>query len=148
MEPAALHPDPAGARYISPALTEHILSQIQRELDAEVTAQNRQAHSQASSATPGWTFNMRELSNMASTMREAMAALKQKIAASTQSFETEVGHSHINVDKVDAVTSELKAANKEVEQMLGESGSNFTPAGSEQGLGPPDINGVQINRVK
>lgn len=94
---------------------------------------------------------MRELSNMASTMREAMAALKLKIANSTQSFQTELGHSQVNIDKVDAVTGELKAANQEVEQMLGQSGSNFTPASSAEPtstLGPPDSNGVQVNRLK
>lgn len=138
MEPDALPSDTIRAGGLCAATREHVIAQVQRELDAEVSAQNRSAT--ASSRE----FTMRELSNMATTMREAVAALKQKVAASTAAFQAEVGHSTVNVGKVDAMTSELKAANKEVEQMLGQSGSNFTPDGSN--LGPADINGVQVNK--
>lgn len=89
---------------------------------------------------------MREISNIALVMRENIASLKAKAQAATDAFQAEVSNSLASIDKVHSMTQELKAANKEVEQMLGQSGSNFTPAGSGSTLGPPDINGVQVNK--
>lgn len=126
------------------ATREHIMAQLQRELDAEVISQNKQARLQRD-------MDMREVSGMAQTLRDAIATLKSKTASATAAFQAEVNNSNVNIDKVTSLTSELKAANQEVEQMLGQSGSNFTPATSAEPistLGPPDINGVQINRAK
>ena len=91
---------------------------------------------------------MQEISDMATAMRASIASLKVKAKTATDAFQAEVNNSHTNIDKVTSMTQELKTANQEVEQMLGQSGSNFTPAGSVDTLGPPDINGVRVNKVK
>lgn len=122
------------------ATREHILSQIQRELDAEVLTQNSQE------AFSG-DYDMREIKGLAQTMREAVASLKAKAASSAAEFQAEVAHSNVNFDKIGSVTQELKDANKEIEQMLGESGSNFSQSTVDT-LGKADSNGVRVNQVK
>lgn len=137
MEPDATHPDELRADYLDASTSEHIIAQIQRVLDAEVAAQNR-------TSTPG-NNQMREISSMASVMRDAIVSLRQKTLEATTTFKAEVNNSHVNIDKVRSLTGELKAANLEVEEMLGESGSNFTPTGSDTSKRPVDSNGVWVN---
>src|ERR1700692_4015915 len=91
---------------------------------------------------------MQEISDMATAIRARIPTLKVKAKTTTDDFQAEVNNSHTNIDKVTSMTQELKTANQEVEQMLGQSGRNFTPAGSVDTLGPPDINGVRVNKVK
>jgi hypothetical protein len=90
--------------------------------------------------------SMKEISTIAQVMRDSLVTLKAKAKAATDAFQAEVGNSNANIDKVTSMTQELKTANKELEQMLGQSGSNFTPAGLEPTSNTPvDINGVWIN---
>lgn len=133
----AIPPVMLGADHLDAATREHIIAQVERELDAEVSTQN---------ASLQGDNDMREISSLAQTMREAIASLKASAAAATQDFKSEVSNSNTNISKIKSLTKDLKDANKDVEQMLGESGSNFTPVGSESTLGKPDINGVQVNK--
>jgi hypothetical protein len=138
MEQVPLRSDQHGPDNLSAATREHIISQVQRELDAEVATQNR--------ASTGDDPNMREINSMATVLRDAIAALKQQTLDATASFQAEVNNSKANLSKVTSMTGELKAANQEVEQMLGQSGSNFTPS-SESTSTPADINGVTVNKM-
>ena len=119
----------------SAATAEHIISQIQRELDAEVANQNRSERNN----------HMRAVKSMAQTLRDAITGLKQATLDAQNEFQTEVSNGMVNVSKVKSMTQDLRDANKEVEQMLGQSGSNFTPDGS--GItSKPDSNGVIVNK--
>jgi hypothetical protein len=82
---------------------------------------------------------MQEVKDMASVMRASIAKLKQSFVDAKNELSTEVSHSQSNLGKIQSMTSELKAANKEVETELG-IGSNF-PTSSEDGP-KPDLNGV------
>lgn len=84
---------------------------------------------------------MREVSNLATALSTTIAALKQASTNATTRFQTEVAHSNANLVKVNAFTDELASANKEVEAMLADTGSNFPNVPSSPAT-PPDKNGV------
>lgn len=81
---------------------------------------------------------MREVSNLATVLGNTIATLKQASANATARFQNEVAHSNTNLAKVNAFTDELASANKEVEAMLVDTGSNFPDVTAT----PPDKNGV------
>lgn len=91
---------------------------------------------------------MREVHDLAAGMKEAIAGIKKAAADAKSSLAVEISRAHVNAGKVQTMTSDLKSANLEVEEFLGESGSNFPPPGEELNTPPPltaDINGVTIN---
>ena len=85
---------------------------------------------------------MREVKGLANTMRGLIAELKQGHAAAMGRFNQEAAISKVNLEKVNAVTEELAEANREVEAMLGDTGSNFP----EQEKSQFDQNGVKVNK--
>lgn len=92
---------------------------------------------------------MREVKNLASGMREAIANIKKLSTDAKAGLDNEVSRALVNADKVRTFTSELRDANLEVEQFLGDTGSNFPPS---DGSTPPqsgaikaDVNGVIVN---
>lgn len=112
-------------------------------------------------------IEMREVRSVAEVMRDKIARLKAQTTTALGAFNDEVQRADENLKKVDALTSELKDANRDVEQMLRESGSNFPtsdlPAQSpvevpqpqlqqasllsnQLAYGLPDKNGVILNR--
>lgn len=133
-----LYRNQQGVANLNHLISIYILNQIEMALRQEVSYQN-------TFASEGSEEIMREVRNVASTMREAIAALKQRAGLAVANFESEVNNAHSNLDNVDSVTHELKEANKEVESMLGESGSNFTPVGPDGTSRPVDENGVWVN---
>jgi hypothetical protein len=93
---------------------------------------------------------MREVKNLALGMREAIANIKKLSADAKSGLDSEVSRALVNADKVRSFTRELSDANQEVEQFLGDTGSNFPPS---DGSTPPqsgaisaDINGVTVNK--
>ena len=110
--------------------------------------------------------DMREVKGLAQDMREKVAALKRDTIKARTEFATEVANSRSNLTKFKAFTTDLREANKEVETMLGETGSNFptsedTPVkkpeitspssdntdtqGKSEDVAKPDTNGVILN---
>jgi hypothetical protein len=85
---------------------------------------------------------MKEMRNIASSLRESLAALKASANQAVGEFQTEVVNGQANINKVKAVTIELKSANKEVEQILGQGDSNFPPE-QPDGHESFDDNGVR-----
>lgn len=90
---------------------------------------------------------MREVHDLASGMKDAIAKIKQAASDAKSGLHAEIGRAQVNASKVVAMTTDLKAANLEVESFLGESGSNFPPDGPDSStptLGLADHNGVRI----
>lgn len=91
---------------------------------------------------------MREVKNLASGMREAIANIKKLSTDAKSGLDAEVSRALVNADKVRTFTNELRDANLEVEQFLGDTGSNFPPSDGNTPPhdGPkPDLNGVMVN---
>lgn len=90
---------------------------------------------------------MREVRDLASTMRNTISAMKKAVTDAQAELATETDRAMTNAEKVRSVAGELREANKEVENYLGETGSNFPPS---EGLNtqPPatDRNGVTVNQ--
>lgn len=94
---------------------------------------------------------MREVHDLASGMKEAIASIRQQSADAKASLHAEVARANENVAKVNALTEGLKEANKEVEGILADSGTNFPPitpkmAPIGQVMNKTDINGVTLNK--
>lgn len=93
--------------------------------------------------------SMREVKELAAGMKEVMASLRKSSADAKSEFMSEVERAKINAQKVKAVAGELRDANKEVEDFLGETGSNFPPSEGSSTPAPPsgkpDVNGVIKN---
>ncbi len=91
---------------------------------------------------------MREVRDLASTMKNSIAAMKKAVADAQSELAVEVDRSMGNAAKVKSVASELREANKEVEAYLGETGSNFPPSEGSNTQQPPtpDRNGVVLNK--
>lgn len=101
---------------------------------------------------------MREVHDLASGMREAIASIRKNAVDAKNGLASEIVRANVNADKVKSLTDDLKEANKEVESFLGESGSNFPPSGDsntqqqdglnkgvQTGVKPEtDINGVTL----
>lgn len=94
---------------------------------------------------------MREVKELASTIKDAVAGLRKTNESVKSAFHAEVARAVGNADKVRAFTAELKDANIELEASLGETGSNFPTSedsGSQEGantLKVTNANGVTIN---
>lgn len=93
---------------------------------------------------------MREVTNLADTLRGTIAQLKNAANNATTRFQKEFQNSQANLAKVDAFTNELAAANKDVEAMLAETNSNFPNAAANVSsvtpVSKPDTNGVMVNK--
>lgn len=75
---------------------------------------------------------MREMMDVASVMKDTIAKLRARTLESKLKFQKEVLMSSINLDKLDAFTTDLSTANKDVEAMLGSTGSNFPTSGGKE----------------
>lgn len=93
-----------------------------------------------------WENEMREIKELAVGLKESLAALKSASAGAKSSLVSEMQRATVNAQKVQSLAIELKDANKEVEDFLGETGSNFSS--SETSSTPAvksDVNGVTVN---
>lgn len=97
---------------------------------------------------------MKEVHDLAAGMRQAIAGIKQAAVDAKSNLASEISHAQANADKVNSLTADLRAANKEVDDFLGEVGSNFPPSGVDSSIPPStgnsvtgkaDINGVILN---
>ena len=119
----------------SPALQLLILTQVNWELECELRLVREST--------------MREVHDLAAGMKDAIAGIKKLAVDAKAGLSSEVSRAQSNASKVRALTADLKAANLEVEDFLGETGSNFPPSGGDSptppSTGTPDINGVVLN---
>lgn len=96
-----------------------------------------------------WAEQMREVKELAAGMKEVLASLRKDSADAKGQFMSEAERARINANKVRSLAVELSEANKEVEEFLGESGSNFPHTEASQAFPTPlpkaDINGVSVN---
>lgn len=124
---------------MEPVIQLLVLSQLERALDAEVYRINR-----SRSAYPLWTEGneMREIKSFADAIRQNAAQLRQNLAQATNQFTAEAQSTNANVEKLNSITGEMKAANKEVDALLADFGSNFPEAPVA------DKNGVTVNKGK
>ena len=93
-----------------------------------------------------WENEMREIKELAVGLKESLASLKSASAGAKASLVSEMDRAKVNAQKIQSLATELKEANTEVEDFLGESGSNFPS--SEVSSTPatkPDANGVTVN---
>lgn len=122
-----------------------ILYNVGLELSAEVQLQNRLIPS----TTASYVGNdeMRDIKNMAVSLKDLITKLKVDAANAQAGFLAEGNRAHENTQKVRSATADLKEANLMVEEMLGETGSNFPPLESSEtsGVGHADANGVTLN---
>ena len=93
---------------------------------------------------------MQEVKDLAAGMRGLMAGLRKLNVDAKNRLTSEVTRAQVNAQKAMSLATELSDANREVEDFLGESGSNFPP--SEDSDTPPavtllkpDINGVSLH---
>lgn len=97
-------------------------------------------------------MNMREVKNLASGMKDAIAKIKQLNTDAQSGLQSEMNRAAVNAEKVKAFTKELSDANKEVEDFLGDTGSNFPTSdqNTQAPIGHPvaDRNGVILNTEK
>jgi len=133
-----------------------ILSQLERQLDAGVSLLN-QGYSLILAESV--EDNMQEVKDLAAGMRGLMANLRKLNVDAKNRLTSEVTRAEVNAQKAMSLASELSDANKEVEDFLGESGSNFPPSeasdtqpqvGEKRKIEEPqirkgDINGVVLN---
>lgn len=94
---------------------------------------------------------MREVKNLAAGMKDAVASLRKLSADAKSNLDVEISRANVNAGKVNSLAKELKEANLEIEEFLGETGSNF-PSSEESDTQPPDAaghadkNGVTLNK--
>lgn len=95
-----------------------------------------------------WENEMREIKELAVGLKESLAALKSASAGAKASLVSEMERAKVNAQKVQSLALELKDANTEVEDFLGDTGSNF-PSSEGSSTPPPvlktDTNGVTLN---
>ena len=104
-----------------------VLQQLERTLDAHVLNQN--TNDRLVSYPPYIeVLPMREINNLASALSSTIASLKQSTVNAQTRFQNEVSNSNANIAKVNAFTDDLASANKQVEAMLVDTGSNFPNA--------------------
>lgn len=70
---------------------------------------------------------MQEVKDLAAGMRGLMAGLRKLNVDAKNKLTSEVARAQVNAQKAISLATELSDANKEVEEFLGESGSNFPP---------------------
>lgn len=93
-----------------------------------------------------WENEMREIKELAVGLKESLAALKSASAGAKASLVSEMQRATVNAQKVHSLAAELKEANTEVEDFLGESGSNFPSSETSSTPAPKlDSNGVSLN---
>jgi capsule polysaccharide export protein KpsE/RkpR len=85
---------------------------------------------------------MREIKDLASTIRGSVAKLRADVANATSGFAAEIANTQANIGRINSLKQEMSDANKEVEAMLADTGSNYEPQGK------PDSNGVIVNKAK
>ena len=131
----------SGDLILAPNVEQHVLSNLQLELAIHVNNQNTTDHS---IFYPLCTeeLQMREIKGLASVVREHVAQLRANAAQATKNFTTEVTNTNENISKLNSVTAEMKVANKEVESILNDVGTNFPE------VKPVDVNGVLANKGK
>lgn len=94
---------------------------------------------------------MREVKELASTIKDAVAGLRKTNESVKSAFNAEVQRASVNADKLRSFTQELKDANAELEASLGDTGSNFPSSEELNTQAPPavaDRNGVTLNTEK
>src|SRR5229473_1975569 len=116
------------------SLQSHILSQLGRQLDADVSLLN-QGYSLILAESV--EDNMQEVKDLAAGMRGLLANLRKLNVDAKNKLVSEVIRAEINAQKAMSLATELSDANKEVEDFLGESGSNFPS--SEALVTPPVV---------
>jgi hypothetical protein len=94
---------------------------------------------------------MREVKDLAAGMKDLLAGLRKANVDAKGALMSEVTRAQGNAKKVQSVAADLREANKEVEEFLGETGSNFPPSEDsktpqQDGHNKADINGVTVNR--
>ena len=124
-----------------PNVEQYVLQNLQLELAIHVNNQNTDDHS---TYYPLCTeeMAMREIKGLAQAVRENIAQLRANAAAAAKNFTTEVKNTNDNIGKLNSVTAEMQVANKEVEGILADVGSNFPE------IKPVDVNGVTPNKGK
>jgi hypothetical protein len=136
------------SRVDQPVVQVLILLQIGWELSAEVEYQNRLISSKAAIVKES---DMREVRDFGSGIKGMLQGLKADMAKASDAFQSEVQNAKVNTEKVVSLAADLKSANQEVEDFLGEAvNSNFPPAGDGSAtpaasLAKADINGVSKN---
>ena len=86
---------------------------------------------------------MREIKGLADTVKATVAQLRANAAQATNNFQNEVNHTNANIGKLNSLTAEMANANKDVEAILADAGSNFAPLEQKA-----DSNGVTVNKAK
>ncbi len=122
-----------------------LLQQLQWQLDIHVQKQNGHDRSISFLRYIEREVTMREISGLASAIRNTVATMRKAHADALDNLNREVTASKVNLDKVNAFTEELKAANLEMEASLGDTGSNF-PTSVILPEQSPDLNGVTLNK--
>jgi hypothetical protein len=128
----------------------YVLSLLELELAIHVNNQNVSDH---------YTYlpfpediEMREVKDLAGTIRGTVAQLRTTTAQAKNRFAAEVAHTQASVAKVNSFSDEMAEANKEVDALLADAGSNFEPAQAElPGVTTQpkaDSNGVTSNKAK
>ncbi len=102
-----------------------ILSQLERHMDVGVNLLN-QGYSLILAESV--EDNMQEVKDLAAGMRGLMADLRKLNVDAKNKLTSEVTRAQVNAQKAMSLATELSDANKEVEDFLGESGSNFPPS--------------------
>lgn len=88
---------------------------------------------------------MKEVRDLASGLKESIAAIKKSNLDARNSLDAEIARAQINAGKVNSFTKDLKEANLEVESFLGETNSNFPPSDVLPTPAQADANGVTLN---
>lgn len=117
-----------------------LLNGVNQSLQEFVALENRKL----------WAEQMREVKELAAGMKEVLAGLRKDSANAKGQFMAEATRAKVNAAKVRSLAVELSEANKEVEEFLGESGSNFPLSEASEASPTPlphaDVNGVTINQ--
>lgn len=123
---------------LDPVSTVLIQYGLRRELEAEVSLLQIGYH-------------MREVKELASTIKDAVAGLRKTNEYVKSAFNAEVQRATVNADKLRSFTQELKDANAELEASLGDTGSNFPTSEESSTPAQPSVtdrNGVTLNTEK
>lgn len=123
-----------------------LLQNLQWELDIHVQRQNRLDRKASFRRYIEGIGEMREVAGLTAALKSTVQKLRTAHLQATQQFEAEVARSTGNLAKVGSFTSELAAANTEMEAVLADTGSNFPPSSQPSTASPPDINGVTLNK--
>lgn len=95
---------------------------------------------------------MREVLNLAGSLRDTLTSLRAEAERAKNEFHGEHKATQVAIGKVKSLTKDLKQARQQVEGVLGEAGSNFQEVVEpETGNQEPacsvfDSNGVCLNR--